>query len=80
MVFKLDCLCVYLVAQLCPTLCDPMGYRQQAFVPGILQASILELVVIPFSRGSSQAGNQIPTSCTSGYTLRPEPRESPYLG
>ena len=37
------------VAQLCPTLCDPMGYT----VHGILQARILEWVAFPFSRGSS---------------------------
>ena len=39
------------VAQLCPTLCDPMDYR----VHGILQARILEWVAIPFSRGSVPA-------------------------
>ena len=38
------------VAQSCPTLCDPMNY----IVHGILQARILEWVVFPFSRGSSQ--------------------------
>ena len=38
------------VAQSCLTLCDPMDYT----VPGILQARILEWVVFPFSRGSSQ--------------------------
>ena len=38
------------VAQLYPTLCDPMDY----IVRGILQARILEWVAIPFSRGSSQ--------------------------
>ena len=38
------------VAQLCPTLCDPMDYR----VHGILQARILQWVAFPFSRGSSQ--------------------------
>ena len=31
------------VAQLCPTLCDPMDYT----VHGILQARILEWVVVP---------------------------------
>ena len=34
----------------CPTLCNPMDYT----VYGILQARILEWVVFPFSRGSSQ--------------------------
>ena len=38
------------VAQLCPTLCDPMDYT----VHGTLQARILEWVALPFSRGSSQ--------------------------
>ena len=38
------------VAQLCPTLCDPMDYA----VHGILQVRILERVAVPFSRGSYQ--------------------------
>ena len=38
------------VAQLCPTLCDPMDYA----VHGLLQARILEWISVPFSRGSSQ--------------------------
>ena len=38
------------VAQLCPTLCNPMDYT----VHGILQARILDWVAFPFSRGSSQ--------------------------
>ena len=37
------------VAQLCPTLCNPMDHT----VYGILQARTLEWVAIPFSRGSS---------------------------
>ena len=43
-----------LVAQLCPTLCDPMDCSlPDSSVHGILQARILEWVAIPFSRGSS---------------------------
>ena len=38
------------VTQSCPTLRDPMDCT----VHGILQARILEWVVFPFSRGSSQ--------------------------
>ena len=38
------------VAQLCPTLCDPIDY----IVPGVLQARILEWVAFPLSRGSSK--------------------------
>ena len=42
------------VAQLCPTLYDPMDCRLPgSSVRGILQARILEWVVISFSRGSS---------------------------
>ena len=42
-----------LVAQSCPTLCDPTDCRLPgSSVHGILQARILEWVAIPFSRGS----------------------------
>ena len=41
------------VAQLCLTLFNPMDYT----VHGILQARIMELVAVPFSRGSSQPRN-----------------------
>ena len=50
------------VAQLCLTLCDPMNY----IVHGILQARILEWVVVPFSRGSSQPKDQTQVSRTTG--------------
>ena len=47
-----------LVAQLCLTLCDPMDCSPPgSSVHGILQARILEWVVISFSRGSSQPRN-----------------------
>ena len=47
------------VAQLCPTLCDPMDYSLPASsVHGILQARILEWVASPFSRASSQPRDQ----------------------
>ena len=43
-----------IVAQLCPTLCDPMDCSLPAsFVHGILQARILEWAAISFPRGSS---------------------------
>ena len=46
------CVCV-LVAQLCPILCNSVDYSLPgSSVHGILQARILEWVVIPFSRGS----------------------------
>ena len=48
------CVCV-LVIQLCTTLCDPMDCSQPGSpVLRNLQAGILELVSIHFSRGSSQ--------------------------
>ena len=47
------------VAQLCPTLCDPMDCRPpSSSVHGIFQARILEWVAIPFSRGSFGPRNQ----------------------
>ena len=50
------------VAQSGPTLCDPMDYT----VHGILQARILEWVVFPFSRGSSQPRNGAQVSRIAG--------------
>ena len=50
------------VAQLCPTLCDPMVYT----VHGILQSRILERVAFPFSRGSSQPRDQTQVSHIAG--------------
>ena len=44
-----------LVAQLCPTLCDPMDCNPPgSSIHGILQARILEQVAVPSSRRSSQ--------------------------
>ena len=50
------------VAQLCPTLCDPMDYT----VHGILQARILEWVAFPFSRQPSQARDRTQVSHIAG--------------
>ena len=45
---------ILLVAQLCPTLCDPMDCSQPgSSVHEIIQARILEGFAISFSRGSS---------------------------
>ena len=57
-----------LVAQSCPTLCDPC---MDCNLPGssvhwILQTRILEWVAIPFSRGSSQPRNWTWVSCIAG--------------
>ena len=51
------------VAQLYPTLCDPMDCSPPgSSVHGILQARILEWVAVPSSRGSSPPGDQIHVS------------------
>ena len=50
------------VAQLCPTLCDPMDYR----VHGILQARILGWLAVSFSRGSSWPRDQTQVSHIAG--------------
>ena len=50
------------VAQLCPTIWDPMDY----IVHGILQARILEWVAFPFSRGFSQPRDRTQVSCIAG--------------
>ena len=55
-----------LVAQLCPTLCNPMGcHTPGSSVNGILQIRILEWVAVPFSRGSSQFRDQTQVSSTA---------------
>ena len=50
------------VAQLCPTLSDPMDYT----VHRILQARKLEWVAFPFSRGSSKPRDQTQVSHIEG--------------
>ena len=55
-----------LVAQSCPTLCDPMDSSPPgSSVHGISLARILEWVAISFSRGSSQSRDQTRFSCVS---------------
>ena len=56
-----------LVAQLCPTLCDPMDrILPGSSVHGILQARILERVAMPFSRESSWHRDWTRVSCVAG--------------
>ena len=56
-----------LVAQSCPTLCDPMDSSPPgSSVHGILQARILEWVAIPFFRKSSQPSDLTQAFCTAG--------------
>ena len=52
------------VAQLCPTLCDPVDCSLPgSSVHGIFQAIVLEWVAISFSRGSSQPRTRTQVSC-----------------
>ena len=57
-IWPIQCVCV-LVAELCPTLCDPMNYSPPgSSVHGILQARTLEWAAIPFSRESAPPRDQ----------------------
>ena len=61
------CAVLCLIAQSCPTLCEPMDWSPPgSSVHGILQARILEWVAYPFSRASSQSRNQTGVSCIAG--------------
>ena len=60
------------VAQLCPTLCDPMDCSLPgSSVHGIFQAIVLEWIAISFSRGSSQRRDRTRVSCIvdRGFTV-----------
>ena len=65
--YKIQYLCVcVLVAQSCPTLCNPMDRSPPgSSVHGILHARILEWIAIPFSRVSSRPKDQTCVSCIS---------------
>ena len=54
-----------LVTQSCPAPCNPMDCCLPGS-SGILQARILEWIVIPFSRGSSWPRDWTRVSCTTG--------------
>ena len=57
-------LCAWLVAQLCPTLCDPMDCSSPgSFALGVSHARILEWVAISSSRGSSLPRDWTQVSC-----------------
>ena len=62
------CACVpVLVAQWCPTLCDPMNSSPPCLcIHRLLQARTLEWVAILFSRGFSQPRDRTWVSCIIG--------------
>ena len=55
-----------LVAQLCPTLCNPTDWLSGSSVHEILQVRILERVTIPFSRGFSRSRDWTQVFCIAG--------------
>ena len=62
------------VCQSCPTLCNPLGCNPPGpSVHGIFQASILEWVAMPSSRGSSLPRDRSHVSCTAGRFFTAEP-------
>ena len=64
--------CVSLVAQACPTLCNPMDCSLPgSSVHGVFQARILEWVAIFSSRGSSLSRDQTCVSCFAGGFFTP---------
>ena len=69
------------VAQLCPTLCDPVDCSLSgSSVHGILQVRILEWVAISFSRGSSWPRDWTQVSCIAGRCFNLwATREAPML-
>ena len=72
------CCCCRLVAQSCPTLCDPMDCSPPgSAVHGISQARIVEWVAIPFSRGYSQSRDQTHVSCLGGGFFSTGPSQKP---
>ena len=61
------------VAQLGPTICDPMDYT----VHGILKARILEWVAVPFSRGSYQPRIEPRSPALQADSFPAEPQGKP---
>ena len=79
---SLNIVCVWLVAQSCLTLCDPMDCNLPASsVHGISQARILEWIAITSSRGSSRPGTPTWVSWSpalAGRFFTTEPPGKPY--
>ena len=69
-IWKTESSLLFRVPKLYLTLCDPMDYSPSGpYIHGISQASILEWVVISFSRESSQRKDQIHVSCIGRRVL-----------
>ena len=63
------------VAQLCPTLCDPIDYAGH----GILQARILEWVASPLSGDVPNPGIEPRSPALQADSLPPEPQGNPMI-
>ena len=75
------CVCAYLVAQLCPTLCNPIDCSLPgSSVHGILYARILEWIAILFSNRSSWHRDQTQVSCIAGEFFSLPHQGSPCIG
>ena len=77
------CLCLslylYIIAQSCLTLCNPMDCSlTSSSVHGIFQARILEWVAIYFSKGSSQPRDRTQVSHMEEDSLLSEPPGKPF--
>ena len=69
---------IVLVAQLCPTLCDPVDCSSPgSSVHGILQAKILEWVAIPSSRDLPDPGIKPRTPTLQAGSILSEPPGKP---
>ena len=72
--------CYCLVAESCPTLCNPMDCCPPGFsVHGILQGRILDQIAISFSRRSSWPRYWTYVSCIGRLILYPEPPGKPEI-
>ena len=72
------CVCVCVCVQSCLTLCDLTDYSLPvSSVHGILQASTLEWIATPSSRGSSPPRDGTCVSCIAGRFFTTEPPGKP---
>ena len=75
---SLKYVCVCLVTQSCPTLCNPLDCSPPgSSVNGILQARILQWVAISFSTGSSQPRDHTRSPTLQADSLQSEPPGKP---
>ena len=79
-VFIYICVCECEVAQLCPTLCNPVDYSPPASsVHGILQARILEWFGISFYRDLPNPGIKPGSPALQADALSSEPPGKPHV-